>query len=96
VGLDGVFEDPFGGDPLPWSKKYFLKLCVECGAAFTGYIELDEHGVAIECPYYGAHDHAKELESEGLLTREPFIGMPTCTIWIPTPAGRILGARATD
>jgi hypothetical protein len=95
VGLDGTSEDPFGGDPSPWSKMFFLRHAVECGAAMTGYAE-GHVEIACEVPYYGAHAHGEELESEGLLTREPFEGMPTCTLWIPTAAGRILGARATD
>ncbi len=72
----------------------FLRLTVRIGAAFTGYYELDSS--RIECPYEGAHAHAEELESEGLLVRRPFEGMPTCVIWIPTAAGRILGQSATD
>jgi len=85
MSFDEEPRDPFDGGGGFYSKGLFLRTCVECGAAFTGYYE------SIEVPYYGAHAHAEELESEGLLTQMPFDGVPDCTIWIPTETGKIIG-----
>lgn len=90
MSFDEDSFDPFGGDPTPWSKMFFLRHAVECGAAFTGYTE-GHVEIACEVPYYGAHVHAEDLMSEGLLSKEPFEGLANCTIWIPTAAGRIIG-----
>lgn len=97
MSFEDTEHDPFGGDPSPWSKMYFLKIAVECGAAFTGYCEIVDRRtygtyiMHVECPYHGAHRHAEDLMAERLLTKEPFEGLADCTIWVPTEAGKIVG-----
>jgi len=85
MGYDDEPRDPFRGDWGSHSKKEFLRIAVECGAALTGYYE------SVEVPYYGAHEHGEELVREGMLTKQPSVYCPGGTIWIPTIAGKILG-----
>lgn len=89
MSFDEELRDPWRDDGPNWSKGFFLRTAVECGAAFIGYLD------GVECPYYGAHLHAEELEAEGLLVKI-YEGWPQsgCSIWIPTMAGRVVGGSS--
>lgn len=88
MGFEETRDDAWGGREGPnFSKGFFLKTAVKCGAVQTGY--WDGH----ESPYYGAHDHAESLEREGLVKKHdgPYRAkewLSEETIWVPTDAGR--------
>ena len=71
-----------GRDDGPHSKLNFLRTLILCGGAFTGR----EDGV--EVPYYGAIEHAEQLEAEGLAARAPEQPIEGAVIWVPTERGK--------